>query len=424
MATLPFETFAAEVGRVLGVSPTELAPDLDLYDGLGIDSLGLITIGDHLEKVFAIKFPAADVVTCRRLSEFHELTDRLIRHEDVVPADARARLLLGPDVSTDPAELAHLAALGGYATLDTASPTARYRGTFLTPAAGGGLEVVAFQRNIIQVQKMDSSLPTVLRGHLDADGRITAFWLTDTFAGSRGVLCYRPYLNRRLQTLLVGRRLDEVPLGELTSSNFGCFHVAEVVSDLVSAHQVRAAQGLSTFFEQECLDSVQVGDSLRMHGTQEIRGLGEVSYRIEIDSLFSQVHFDDNGGIHSRTPLRMRTYLGAECVADRVVGGATPPEFLLSLQRGTRSLLRSVGQALKVTDPPLMCSNLAAGLVGAIVLAISSKLYPNNYVYILHCLSGLQRQGGQPRCLGGVQTQAEADTHFSGFRVKDAVLGR
>jgi acyl carrier protein len=79
MATLPYETFAAEVGRVLGVPTAELAPDLDLYDGLGIDSLGLITIGDHLEKAFSIRLPAADVVTCRRLREFHELTDRLIR---------------------------------------------------------------------------------------------------------------------------------------------------------------------------------------------------------------------------------------------------------------------------------------------------------------------------------------------------------
>ena len=357
----------------------------------------------------------------------HDTVEKLIGEATTtatVPAGARARLLLGPDVSTDPDDLARLAALGAYATLDTASPTARYRGTFLTPADGGGLAVVAFQRNIIRVQKMDSSLPTVLCGRLDSDGRISEFRLTDTFAGSRGVLCYRPYLNRRLETLLVGRRLDEVPVGELTSGAFGCFHIAEVVSDLVSAYAVRAALELPTFFEQECLDSVQVGDSLRMFGTQELRGRGEVSYRIEIDSLFSEVYFDEQGGIRSRSPLRMRTYLGEEAVADRVVGGASPPEFLLSLQRGTRGLLRKVGEALGASDPPLLCSNLAAGLVGAIVLAISAKLYPNNYVYILHCLSGLQRQGGCPRCLGGVQTQSEADTHFSGFCVKDAVLGR
>jgi hypothetical protein len=341
-----------------------------------------------------------------------------------VPTDARARLLLPPDVSSDPDELARQAGLGAYVTLDTASPTARYRGTYLTPAADGGTEVVAFQRNVIRVQKMDSSLPTVVRGRLDADGRITEFGLTDTFAGSRGVLCHRPYLNSRLEALLVGRTLDEVPMGELRSSNLGCFHTPEVVSDLVSAHEVRNARGMPTFFEQECLDSVQVGDSLRMFGTQEIRGIGEVTYRIEIDSLFSQVHFDEVGGIHSRTPLNMRTYVGAEQVAERVVGGQTPPEFLLSLQRGTRSLLRRVGEAFGVTDPPLLCSNLGTGLVGVIVLAISAKLYPNNYVYILHCLSGLQRQGGQPRCIGSVQTQAEADTYFSGFCVRDAVLGR
>ena len=79
MTTLPYDTFAAEVGRVLGMSRDELPPGLDLYDGLGIDSLGLITIGDHLEKTFAVTLPAADVVTCRRLGELHELVDRLVR---------------------------------------------------------------------------------------------------------------------------------------------------------------------------------------------------------------------------------------------------------------------------------------------------------------------------------------------------------
>jgi len=81
MTTLPYQTFAAEVGRVLGMSRDELPPSLDLYEGLGIDSLGLITIGDHLEKAFSVTLPAADVVTCRRLGEFHELVARLVREE-------------------------------------------------------------------------------------------------------------------------------------------------------------------------------------------------------------------------------------------------------------------------------------------------------------------------------------------------------
>lgn len=85
MSTLTYEAFAAEVGRVLGMSAGELPPDLDLYDGLGIDSLGLIMIGDHLEQAFSIRIPAADVVTCRRLSEFHELAQRLVQREEQQP---------------------------------------------------------------------------------------------------------------------------------------------------------------------------------------------------------------------------------------------------------------------------------------------------------------------------------------------------
>ena len=81
MSTLTYEAFAAEVGRALGMSAGELPPDLDLYDQLGIDSLGLIMLGDHLEQALSIRIPAADVVTCRRLSEFHELVQGLVEQE-------------------------------------------------------------------------------------------------------------------------------------------------------------------------------------------------------------------------------------------------------------------------------------------------------------------------------------------------------
>lgn len=339
--------------------------------------------------------------------------------------NARARLLLAPDVAQDAAGILRLAASCGYATLDPDSPTARYRGTFLAPTADGGTELAGWQRNIIRVQRMDSSLPTPLRIRLDRDGRVVEVALEKTFAGSRGVLCYQPYLTRRLEELLLGRRFAEVSTGEITSSNFGCFHVAEVLADMMSAQAVAEAKGISTFFEQECLDSVRSGDSMTMFGTQEIRGLGTVSYRVHLDGVFSAVHFDEHGGIYSRTPVMLRTYLADECLTEREVAGATPPVFLLSLQRATRGLLLGVGAALGVTSPPLMCTNLSPqAFVGALVLAIGAKQYSNNYVYILHCLSGLQRRGGVPRCLGGVETQAEADATFPGFNVRDAVLGR
>jgi acyl carrier protein len=83
MTSLPYEVFAAEIGNILGVPTESLRPEVDIYRDFGIDSLGLVSIGERLERAFSVRIPAADMVTCFELGDFYRvlsaLTDEQVR---------------------------------------------------------------------------------------------------------------------------------------------------------------------------------------------------------------------------------------------------------------------------------------------------------------------------------------------------------
>jgi len=82
MTALAFSTFAAEIGRILEVPAEQLHPELDVYEDFGIDSLGLVTIGDRLQDAYGVTIPAADMVTCFALKDFHQVVSTLVAQRE------------------------------------------------------------------------------------------------------------------------------------------------------------------------------------------------------------------------------------------------------------------------------------------------------------------------------------------------------
>lgn len=75
--TLDWTQFAAGVSEFLGVEPNTLERGTHIYDQLGIDSLGMFSLGMHLTKTFAITLPLALVAT---ISTLGDLFDAMISH--------------------------------------------------------------------------------------------------------------------------------------------------------------------------------------------------------------------------------------------------------------------------------------------------------------------------------------------------------
>lgn len=75
---LTFEEFKDVVGKILGSDASGLRKDVNIHQEFGIDSLGLVTLGNKLEDHYDIEIPAADMVSYQTVGEFYECTKRLV----------------------------------------------------------------------------------------------------------------------------------------------------------------------------------------------------------------------------------------------------------------------------------------------------------------------------------------------------------
>ena len=74
--TLNWAAFAGRVAEFLGVEPDTLAEKTHIYDELGIDSLGMFSLGMHLIKCFGITLPLTEVATISTLGDLYGALDR------------------------------------------------------------------------------------------------------------------------------------------------------------------------------------------------------------------------------------------------------------------------------------------------------------------------------------------------------------
>ena len=69
---LTWDHFTETVSECLGVEPEELTPQTNIYDELGIDSLGLFSLGMKLIKVYGIKLPLSVVSTIQTVEDLYK----------------------------------------------------------------------------------------------------------------------------------------------------------------------------------------------------------------------------------------------------------------------------------------------------------------------------------------------------------------
>ena len=72
---LTWNHFLETVSSSLGVDKKELTPDTHLYNDIGIDSLGIFSLGMKLIKVYNIKLPLAVVSTLQTLRDVYSAMD-------------------------------------------------------------------------------------------------------------------------------------------------------------------------------------------------------------------------------------------------------------------------------------------------------------------------------------------------------------
>ena len=68
---LEWNHFINNMTTALGVDMEKLTPDTHLYDDIGIDSLGIFTLGMKLTKIYGIKPPISVVATIQTVQDLY-----------------------------------------------------------------------------------------------------------------------------------------------------------------------------------------------------------------------------------------------------------------------------------------------------------------------------------------------------------------
>lgn len=312
-----------------------------------------------------------------------------------------------------------------YFSLDEDVPVCRYRGTAIRKTENG-YEILGWERNVSRIQKMDASLPAILSLTLDAKKRVSRIQMDSRFSGSKGVLCYYPFLNNLIVNNLTGKILDPAIINELQIEKVCCFHISEIMLSIVSCLQLMEERFLDHLFEEEVLDGVRFGNNVAFAGLQKFSFMEKpTAYQIDVENALNTSRFDSDGNIYSDGVMDATSYFGDQELFHLQIGGNSEKRIYIQLNKLCAKTMETVRkQYTSAPDNRFLCTVLQSqAFIGVFIQSIAIKMFNNNYTYILHCLKGIQRYSGNPRCIGSVTSQKEADDFFPGFCVADALCG-
>lgn len=315
-------------------------------------------------------------------------------------------------------------------TMDRTSPTCRYRGTVVDLREGEARpRITGWQRNVGRIGGMDVSLPAVITVALNEKHRIESVELDDSFRGSKGLMCSRNHLNRRLQRELTGHVFDGTIINKAKVRNTHCFHVFEVLSGMYSCDTLMKKNGYevcrpeSFAFEEEVIDSVIDGDTLCSEGVYLLKNKPPVRYRLVLHDIMKNVGFSaggilkTSGGIGADFSLNGTLIeSGTVSVNNQETGHVDIGRFLFMCISHMKRFF-CIGPRHRLFN-----TNLYPGAyIGMLVQSIAIRLFNDNYRYIMHVLTALQRNDEVPLCIGSVLDQKEASVYFPGFDTGDLI---
>jgi hypothetical protein len=315
----------------------------------------------------------------------------------------------------DPEELIADVKSRRYRSLDADTPVCRFRGTLVT-RRGDGLFVVGWQRNVARLQKMELSYPTIITLELDSQRRIRHAALDPCFKGSKGLLCHPPYLDDTLRRVLQDVAIDEGFFKKVQVGLLHCFHVVEVLGGIVSCLEVLDERKLPFLAEDEVADSYWLDKDLYTVGAQRMSHVPDIAhFGFVIHGASEHIRFDESGTVFATAPFPVDVFVNHRPVLHGEIAGARAVSVCQSIKILALEALGHLKPMFvdRAAANSFMCSNLfPQAFIGLLVQVLGMKMYHNNYNYVLHCLKGIQRFGGAPRCIGAVESIEEAATHF------------
>jgi hypothetical protein len=314
--------------------------------------------------------------------------------------------------------------------MDKNAPTCRFRGTVVDGRNGfEHIRITGWQRNVSRLRGMDVSLPTIITLRLDGNDLIEDIELDSSFKGSKGLMCCRTYLNRNLKSELQGHVFDSSIINKSKVRKTYCFHIFEVLSGIYSYYQTLKSNDFKDIYpqhyayEEEAIDSYSENNTIYSAGVHLVKGRIPVRFRLTLHNIINNVSFDNNG------ILKMDEAVWADFILNEK-HVLSEPVSIHSMNGGVMDISKFLFQCIKQlkqwmcpgNNIRLFNTNLYPGAyIGMLIQSVAIRLFNNNYHYIMHALTSLQRSGNAPLCVGAVIDWEEAHTHFPGFDFSELI---
>jgi hypothetical protein len=317
-----------------------------------------------------------------------------------------------------------------YTAFDLDKPTLRFRGTIVDARCGmENIRIIAWQRNVARLRKMDVSLPTIVFITLGRNRSIESIELDPSFAGSKGLMCCFTYLNRNLKSRLVNQPFDGAFLKLAKQEKLHCAHLFEVLSCAYSFFRILEENDFNDLkargyaYEEEVIDSYAEKATLHSVGRHAIGNKLEFDYRLDLADIISGVRFAKSGALETARAVEASFSINdKQVLSDPVsVNSAGSHDTDLSA-----FLIRCIGALRKEMFPAKQTKMLNTNLyprayIGMLVQSVAIRLFNSNYNYIMHALTALQRTNNAPLCAGALADQEEADKFFPGYSFSELV---
>jgi hypothetical protein len=339
-----------------------------------------------------------------------------------------AHLLIGNNESID--DMKRAICDSEYTALDLDKPTLRFRGTLIDARRGfDHLKITGWQRNIARLRKLDVSLPTIITMTLSGDGIIEDIDFDRSFKGSKGLMCCWSYLNRNLKSQLPGHAFDSSFINLVKQEKMHCAHLFEVLSGIYSYYRILKENNFEDInprqyaCEEEAIDSYVDEGSLHSVGKHVFQEKPSVDYRLTLHDIIGNVGFTNKGTLEMRNGVEASFALNGKQVLNEMVSINSRDTGHTDL---AAFLLRCIGAIKKEVCPEKQLRMFNTNLyprayIGMLVQSVAIRLFNNNYNYIMHALTALQRSANAPLCVGAISDQDEADRHFPGFSFSELV---
>lgn len=309
--------------------------------------------------------------------------------------------------------------------LDPYIPTARYRGNSIIPNGENGITIVGWQRNIAVLNNRLLSLPTIITLDVNEQGVIHRIHLDDSFAGSKGPLCNREYLDSLLKEKYTGMALGKQFNNAVSIEECCCFHLVEVLLGINSYYQLmlnkRGPASINSTplrFEEEAMAGYFKKGDLLISGLQYIDAIGKAfKYCFRFCKIFDIIRYRHDGELCQIEDIRAEFYLNNNLEDCESISIDFADVNLRELQRFIIKCLKKVRNTLFEGEKhDFYNTNIhPMAFIGLFVQAVSLNIYMDNLPKAIKMLTILQRRGDKPICIGGIADLGMEAHYFKGI---------